>query len=89
MVSVLAFYSNDPGSNPAGFLNFLYEKTKINEKETGVGSSLKKLVTPGLVELPKLLREGNDTHFAHKSLSHPQTTQEVESEETESGRSAH
>ena len=35
MVSVLAFYSNDPSSNPAGYLNFLYKKTKINEKEAG------------------------------------------------------
>ena len=41
--SILAFYSGDPSSNPAGYLNFLYEKTKINEKEAGVGPSLKKL----------------------------------------------
>ena len=32
VVSVLAFYSNDPSSNPAGFLNFLNENTKMNEK---------------------------------------------------------
>ena len=32
VVSVLAFYSDDPSSNPAGYLNFLYEKTKINKK---------------------------------------------------------
>ena len=31
--SILAFYSDDPSLNPAGYLNFLYEKTKINEKE--------------------------------------------------------
>ena len=38
MVSVPAFYSDDPSSNPAGYLiNFLYEKTKINEKEARVG----------------------------------------------------
>ena len=37
VVSVLAFYSDDLSSNPAGYLNFLYEKTKINEKEAGVG----------------------------------------------------
>ena len=40
VVSVPAFYSDDPSSNPAGYLlNFLYEKTKINEKEAGVGPS--------------------------------------------------
>ena len=38
--SALAFYSDDQSSNPAGYLNFLYEKTKINEK--GVGPSLQK-----------------------------------------------
>ena len=43
VVSVPAFYSNDPSSNPADYLlNFLYEKMKINEKEAGVGPSLKK-----------------------------------------------
>ena len=30
VVGILAFYSNDPSSNPAGYLNFLYEKAKIN-----------------------------------------------------------
>ena len=44
VVSVLAFYSNDPSSNPAGYLNFLYKKTKINEKEFGVGTSFKNIV---------------------------------------------
>ena len=40
VVSVLSLYSDDPSSNPAGYLiNFLYEKTKINEKEAGVGPS--------------------------------------------------
>ena len=29
VVNVLAFYSGDPGSNPASNLSFLYEKTKI------------------------------------------------------------
>ena len=43
MVSIPAFYSDNPSSNPAGYLiNFLYEKTKINEKEAGVGPYLKK-----------------------------------------------
>ena len=35
-VSGHTFYTNNPSSNPAGHLNFLYEKTKINEKEAGV-----------------------------------------------------
>ena len=39
MVSVLAFYFDDPSSNPAGYLNFPYEKTKINEKEAGISTS--------------------------------------------------
>ena len=43
VVSVHAFYSDDPSSNPAGYLNFLYEKTKINKKEAGEGPSFKKL----------------------------------------------
>ena len=36
MVSVLAFYSDDLSLNPAGNLNFLYEKTKINKKGPGL-----------------------------------------------------
>ena len=36
VVSVLAFYSDNPSSNPAGCLNFQYEKTKINEKRPGL-----------------------------------------------------
>ena len=39
VVSVLALYSDDPISNPAGYLNFLNAKTKINKKEAGVGPS--------------------------------------------------
>ena len=42
VVSVLAFYSDNPSSNPAGNLNFLYKKTKINKKEAGAGLSLNK-----------------------------------------------
>ena len=42
VVSVFTFYSDDPSSNPAGCLNFLYEKAKINEKDAGISSSLKK-----------------------------------------------
>ena len=42
MVSILAFYSDDPSLNPAGYLNFMYEEMKINEKHAGVGPSLKK-----------------------------------------------
>ena len=40
MVSVLAFYSHDPSSNPSGYLNFLYEKTK---KSQGLAHLKKKL----------------------------------------------
>ena len=43
VVSILEFYSNDLSSNPAGYLNFLCEKTKINEKEAEAGPSLKKV----------------------------------------------
>ena len=42
MISIPAFYSDNPSSNPAGYLNFLYKKTKIKEKEAGVGPSIKK-----------------------------------------------
>ena len=45
VVSVPAFNSDDPSSNPAGYLiNFLYKKTKINEKEAGIGPLKKPLV---------------------------------------------
>ena len=37
VVCILAFYSDDPSSNPAGYLNFLYEKTKRNQTESVVG----------------------------------------------------
>ena len=30
-VGVLANFSDDPSSNPAGYYKFLYEKTKTNE----------------------------------------------------------
>ena len=43
VVTALAFYCNNPSSNHAGYLNFLNNKTKINEKEPGVGSSVKKI----------------------------------------------
>ena len=40
VVSVLAFYSDNPSLNLADCLNnFLYKKTKINEKEARVGPS--------------------------------------------------
>ena len=45
VVSVLAFYSDDPSSNPAEVYNFsvklLLKRTKINKKEAGVGPFLK------------------------------------------------
>ena len=41
VVSLLAFYSNDPSSNPAKvysfFCNIVFEKNKINKKEAGFG----------------------------------------------------
>ena len=42
MVSIPAFYSDNLSLNPARHLNFLFQKTEINEKEAGVGPSLKK-----------------------------------------------
>ena len=41
--AVVVVYSDDPSSIPAGYLKFLYEKKKINEKEARVGPSLKKI----------------------------------------------
>ena len=45
MVSVLAFYSDDPSLNPTEVYNFsvklLLKITKINKKEAGVGPFLK------------------------------------------------
>ena len=52
-VSILAFYSNNSSSNPAGYLNFLLEKTKINEIEARTGLSLKNL----LIDQVRRLRE--------------------------------
>ena len=46
VVSFPTFYSDDPSSNPAGYLiNFLYEKMKIHEKEAGVGPFKKNITT--------------------------------------------
>ena len=44
VVSVLAFYSDNPSSNPTGYLNFRYKKMKMNEKEAGVAPPPKKNV---------------------------------------------
>ena len=33
VVSVLAFYFNDPSSNPPCYMNFRYEKTNVNKKD--------------------------------------------------------
>ena len=49
MVSVLAFYSDDPSSNPAEVYNFsvklLLKRTKINKKRPGL-AHLKKIKLP-------------------------------------------
>ena len=46
VVSVLAFYSDDPSLNPTEVYNFsvklLLKRTKINTKEAGVGPFFKK-----------------------------------------------
>ena len=46
VVSALAFYSDDPSSNPADAYRFsvqiVFEKMKINKKKAGVGPFLKK-----------------------------------------------
>ena len=46
MVSVLAFYSDDPSSNPADAYSFsvqiLFEKNENKQKEAGVGPFLKR-----------------------------------------------
>ena len=51
VVSVLAFYSDDLSSIPAGYLNFLYKKTKINEKEAHLYSP-EGLEAPEALEAP-------------------------------------
>ena len=64
VVSVPAFYSDDPSSNPAGYLiNFLYEKMKINKKEAGVGPFKKSLLINGCSK--------NKNLFFAQSLSVP------------------
>ena len=46
VVSMLAFYSNDPSSNPADAysfsVKFVFEKNENKQKEAGVGPFLKK-----------------------------------------------
>ena len=41
VIGVRAIYSDDTSSNATGYFNFLFEKTKINEKEAVVGPPLK------------------------------------------------
>ena len=47
MVSVLAFYSDDPSSNPADAysfsVKFVYEKNENKQKEARIGPFLKKI----------------------------------------------
>jgi len=54
VISACSFYSDDLGSNSADyqfdFLKLLYKKTKINEKEAGVGPFLlKKICTENIL----------------------------------------
>ena len=63
MVSVLAFYSYDLSSNPAGYLNFLFEKTKINEREAGVGPFLEKSLGILCGRVLKWLLKGPPQYF--------------------------
>ena len=53
MVSVLAFYSDDPSSNPAEVYNFsvklLLKRTKINKKRPGLAHFLKKCCTKSTI----------------------------------------
>ena len=55
MVSVLAFYSDDPSSNPAEVYNFsvklLLKRTKINGKGAGVGPFFKNIIISGKLTL--------------------------------------
>ena len=37
VVSVLAFYSDDPSSNPAEACEIVFEKNRNKQKEAGVG----------------------------------------------------
>ena len=49
VVSVLAFYSDDPSSNPAEAysfsVNFVFEKNQNKQKEGGVGHFFKKILS--------------------------------------------
>ena len=40
VVNILAFFSANQSSNPAGYENFLDKKTNIDEKEAGAGPSI-------------------------------------------------
>ena len=42
VVSVLAYFSDNLSSNPAGYKKFLREKTNINEKRPGLAHIKKK-----------------------------------------------
>ena len=60
MVSVLAFYSDDPSLIPAGYLNLLYVKMKINEKEAGLAHLLLKKVQKRLNSLQFCIFTSNE-----------------------------
>ena len=58
VVSVLAFYSDDPSSNPAEVYNFsvklLLKRTKINKKEAGLAHFLKKCLNLYILQHPQM-----------------------------------
>ena len=61
VVSILAFYSDDPSLNLAGYLNFLHENTKINKKVAGVGPTLNNFIMTHLVGCTTLLSSSGRT----------------------------
>ena len=72
MVSVLAFYSDDSSSNPAGYSNLINEKMKIKRKRGQDWPNLKKVISKKVC-----LKDGQSTSVEHtprlqevKGLSH-------------------
>ena len=66
VVSVLAFYSGNLSSNPAGILKFSVRKEKTKQKESGVGPSLKK--SPSTFCLIQVLLMSSCTNFSFSPI---------------------